>query len=85
MVSPFDVIIVRFISSNSFSFFLYVINMKLSLIVSSCFGVKQFKKSTTICLIFSSVKEYPRNIMGDSVNKVNIFAINNFLLLLKES
>ena len=57
-------------------------NIKLSLIVSSCSGVKQLRKSTTICRMFSSVNEYPKKIIGDSVNRVNIFAINNFLLSL---
>ena len=50
--------------------------------VLSCSGVKQLRKSTTICLMFSSVNEYPKKMIGDSVNKVNIFAINNFLLSL---
>ena len=33
------------------------------------FGVRQPRKSSIICWIFSSVNEYPRNILKDQVTK----------------
>ena len=59
--------------------FLKDINTKCSSILSNCSLVRQDKKSATMLRIFSSVKEYPKNTIGDSENRVSILAITSFL------